>query len=108
MGSRSRIRFAIRYCCNVNSAIAIGTLTGNEKGGAGIVIGIGSGLLLGLTTLILGIIYGSDNEYVFNNKVSGYKKKEMEYYERKEIEYLKKQDSLNAKVNSPKIDIPEN
>jgi len=40
-------------------------------------VGAGSGLLLGISTLIFGIVYGSYSEYIFNNKVNY---EQIEYY----------------------------
>lgn len=79
------------------SGYAITQLNGGDFGAS--LLGAGSGLLLGLTTLILGIIYGGNSEYIFNKKTNH---EQIKYYK----EYHKRKDSLNSNVNSNINNIP--
>jgi len=66
------------------SGYIITEVTGDETA----ILGASSGLLLGLGALFLGVTYGGEYEYIFNDKLN---------YQ--QIEYYKNRDSLKSKTN---------
>jgi len=75
------------------SGYIINEITGDGTG----ILGASSGLLLGLGALFLGVTYGGEYEYIFNDKLN---------YQ--QTEYYKERDSLKSKEKSLQNNLLEN